>query len=454
MAVSSGGRMQRIPSTVNVVNICHVHCLISSAQSLENKLGALQCHFTWNLDPGSCRLTVIQSIVEDIGTEEGNVWLGHIYNLQGFIQYKLGSSEEALIFFSQATETFKRLKNSDEGPWLMVNFGNLAWLHHLMGKDEKTQDYLSKIEALMRKYPAPTKEELHPEVCAEKAWTLMRFDKEKAAELFQRAIEMQPENVEWQSSWAILSTHTFKLYMKDRTPNVLEKVRSATEGDPDNLYVAALYLEARAAKGEQIQNEAQALAERVLKRSPSSYNGMRPLLRLYRNYISKDAELELAEEALRRHPDSRYLKRIVSSCLTKRILSPDYNPPVREINRAIKLQREVIDSYGESNPRDQLNLAKLLAKAGKPEANKIYKELLDRKDLDLAEKQMLYNSYAKYSFFNKKDSRGSLKYHMMAAEIPIESKYRETSVTELKKTLDRIKDREICERIKKLLTGL
>ncbi|XP_015249615.1 PREDICTED: interferon-induced protein with tetratricopeptide repeats 2-like [Cyprinodon variegatus] len=426
---------------------------MSSAQSLENKLEALQCNFTWNLDPGSHRLTVIQSIVEDIGTEEGNVWLGHIYNLRGFLQYKLGSSEEALKFFRRATETFQLLKNSDEGPWLMVNFGNLAWLHHLMGEDERSQDYLSKAEALMSKYPAPLKEELHPEVCAEKAWTLMRFDKEKAAELFQRAIEMQPIK-EWQSSWAILKAEAHKRNMKDMTSDVFERMKSATEGDPENLYVAALYLEARAAKGEQIQNEAQALAERVLKRSPSSYNGMRPLLRLYRKYISKDAELELAEEALKRHPGSRYLKRFVASCLTIKILFSDYNPPDREINRAIKLQREVIDSYGESNPRDKINLAKLLAKAGKPEANKIYKELLDRKDLDLAKKQMLYNSYAKYSFFNKKDSRGSIKYHMMAAEIPIESKYRETSVTELKKTLYRIKDHEICERIKKLLTGL
>uniref|UniRef100_A0A3Q2CE69 Interferon-induced protein with tetratricopeptide repeats 15 n=1 Tax=Cyprinodon variegatus TaxID=28743 RepID=A0A3Q2CE69_CYPVA len=406
---------------------------------LENKLEALQCHFTWNLDPGSHSLTFIQKIVEDFGTEEGNIWLGHIYNLQGFIQYKLGSSKEALKFFSRATETFKRLKNSDEGPWLIVNFGNLAWLHHLMGEDEKSQDYLSKGEAMMSKYPAPPEQDLHPEVCAEKAWTLMRFDEEEAAKLFQRAIEMQPNNIEWQSSWAILSADTFRKSRNRMSPDVLEKLRSATENDPENLYVAALYLEAQAL---QIQHEVRELAKKVLERSTSRYNGITPLLRLYREYISKDEAVELAEQALKRDPDSRVLKRCAAICYVKKIFPPDFKPntPRRTISRAITLWEEMLELYGESKLQDQITLADLYAKVNPEKPDHIYRELLDRENLDSAEKQMLYHFYAKYLFFNKENSHRSIAYHMKAAMIPEVSSYRQTSINELEKTLERNKN--------------
>lgn len=160
---------------------------------MESKLEALQCHFNWNLDCSRSTLFRLKYNLEDIGTEEGYSWLGHIYNLQGFIHYELGFSEDALRFFSRATEAFRQMRNtvSDEGPWLVVNYGNLAWLHNQQGEQVQSQNYLSKINALMNEYPSPSQDELHPEISAEKAWTLMKFNKEKkllAIDYFQRAI--------------------------------------------------------------------------------------------------------------------------------------------------------------------------------------------------------------------------------------------------------------------------
>ena len=105
--------------------------------------------------------------LEDIGTEEGNSWLGHIYNLRGFVQYKLGFTEDAQSFFNKAAEAFSKIRNADEGPWLVVNYGNLAWLHHHLGDQAESQAYLSKVNALMNKYPSPSQDQLHPEIYAE-----------------------------------------------------------------------------------------------------------------------------------------------------------------------------------------------------------------------------------------------------------------------------------------------
>ncbi|XP_038153160.1 interferon-induced protein with tetratricopeptide repeats 2-like [Cyprinodon tularosa] len=427
---------------------------MNSTETLESRLKALQCHFTWNLEANRQNLMYLRYRLQDISTEEGNVWLGHIYNLQGFIQYKLGSSEQALNIFSKATETFQRLKNSDEGPWLIVNFGNLAWLHHLMGEDEKSQDYLSKVEALMREYPAPPEEELHPEVCAEKAWTLMTFDKEKklqAAELFQRAVRMQPDNVEWQSSGAILSAQRLKEDINKLHTENLERLRSATERDPDNLCVAALYLEAQAAS---VKNQARELAERILERPINNYSGFEPLLSLYRKHISVDAAAEIVTEALRRNPNSRYAKRSAAKWLTKNIFSDRGNPDTRIIDKAIRLWEEVIKAYPESSLEEKISLADVHTKVDIKKADQMYSELLDRKDLDPAEKQMLYCRYAKHLYFIKKDSEESIKYHMKAAEIQEQSKYQQKSITELKKVLEKNNDSEICKKIQAFLTSL
>ncbi|XP_054915810.1 interferon-induced protein with tetratricopeptide repeats 1-like [Poeciliopsis prolifica] len=433
---------------------------MSSAQSLEDKLKALQSHFTWELRPRRPNMTCERNILEDIGTDEGNFWLGHIYNLRGFVQYQLGSSKDALDLFNRAAETFQRQRNAVEGPWLMVNFGNRAWLHHHLGKDERSEDFLSKVDGLMSKYQAPPEVERHPEVLAEKAWTLMMFDKEKkqqAAELFQRAIRMQPDTVEWQSSYAILSTEFLIKQQQILEPEVFERLRSAKERDPGNLYVAALYLEAKAAKGEQIQGEARELAARILQRPPSSYHGMRPLLRLYRNQISKDEAVQLAEDALRRHPDSRYFKKSAAICHMKRILNPDHQEPKPShdaVNRAISLWEEMIAAYGEASVKQQITLAELQAKLDKEKAHGIYKELLEREDLDQAEKQMLYNCYAKHLYFVRKESRESTVYHLRAAEIQVESNYGESSIRELEKSIRRNRNPELFGEIENLLTNL
>ncbi|XP_053270372.1 interferon-induced protein with tetratricopeptide repeats 5-like [Pleuronectes platessa] len=146
------------------------------------------------------KLLRIKDMLLDIGTEEGCKWRGHIYNLQGYVHFKLGSIEEARSFFSRAAETFRKMKGAEEGPWLVVTYGNQTWLHHHQGEQEESLVFLSKIDGLMTE--DPSQDELHPETCSEKAWTLMKFSGEQkllAADYFQRAIRMQPDMVEWQT---------------------------------------------------------------------------------------------------------------------------------------------------------------------------------------------------------------------------------------------------------------
>ncbi|KAK1897121.1 Interferon-induced protein with tetratricopeptide repeats 1 [Dissostichus eleginoides] len=427
-----------------------------AAQTLVSRLKALQCHFTWDLGLSRSLLFRCRDNLEDIGTENGNPWLGHIYNLRGFIQYKLGFSGDAQSFFNKAKQAFCKIRSADEGPWLVVNYGNLAWLHHSLGNQAESEAYLSKVDALNKKYQSPSQEELHPEIYAEKAYTLLALkgDINLVADYFQRAIEMQPDMVEW-NSWHVLALmYASKHSSKGLEDDIFEKMRIAKEQDPENLYLAAHYLDQRAQRGEIIEDEARELATKVLRSPVSSYSGLKPLLRVYRKYISVDESIDLAEEALKNHPDERYLTRCADLCYEGRLIFSDSPPKKSMIDRAVSLHQEVIALYPHSSLMRKIDLAKIytLSHDGQGKAEQIYQELLER-DLELEEKQMLYNYYAKYLNFQKQDGNMSIRYHMKAAVIPQQSFFRKNSIKVLEKIRDRGRDR-MCGDIREFLANL
>ncbi|XP_059197542.1 interferon-induced protein with tetratricopeptide repeats 1-like [Centropristis striata] len=410
---------------------------MSAAQSqttLMSKLKALQCHFTWDLVPSRMKLLRLRVMLNDIGTKEGNRWQGHIYNLRGFVEYKMKNIDKAKSSFSKAAEAFRLLRNADKGPWLVVNYGNLAWLHHRLGDKAESEAYLSKVNALMNKYPSPSKDELHPEIYAEKGWTLMELNPGLAADYFKKAIRRQPDMAEWNRSHLMASAK-----------HVL-----AMGKDPENLNRNVYYLEQLAIKGYKIQEEARELAQQVLRNPVSSYDGINPLLKLYRNYVSLDEAIDFMEEAVEKHPDKSYLKRCAALCYKWKVCFGDSQPKQSVIDRAITLHKEVISLYPDSSLQMKIDLANIYAKSGYSlaKAEQIYQELLET-EVEPVNKQMLYSNYAKYLYFDRQEYQSSLRYHMKAAEIPQPSLYRDNSIKVLEKHRGRMR-REIQEFLQNL----
>ncbi|KAM6962433.1 LOW QUALITY PROTEIN: interferon-induced protein with tetratricopeptide repeats 2-like [Aplochiton taeniatus] len=296
--------------------------------SLEAKLNRLECHFTWNLGSSKSRFLSLKKILQDIGPE-GYIWLGHICNLQGFIHYTLGHRERALESFFKAAETFRQIRNSvsDEGPWLLVNYGDLAWLHFHLGEQAESQSYVTKIEELLETYPSPSQGDLHQEVYAEKAWTFMIGEEHtlNAVELFQKAIQIEPDRAEWHSSHALALNMSSEHSDAMNPSEILEKMRIAKEHDPDNLFLASVYL-IRRAETDNVMGEVRELAKQVLKTPLSSYSGIRPLLKLYRLYLTFDEAIDLAQEALERHPNARYLKACLAETYKWKVFSGEDIP--------------------------------------------------------------------------------------------------------------------------------
>ncbi|XP_060935210.1 interferon-induced protein with tetratricopeptide repeats 2-like [Limanda limanda] len=421
---------------------------VKSEMTLEGQLGALQCHFTWDLEPSRAKLPRIRDKLQDIGTEGGRKWLGHIYNLQGYVHFKLGSIEEARSFFSRAEEAFRQMRGTEEGPWLVVTYGNQAWLHHHQGEEAESRACLSKIDVLTED---PPMKGLHPEICAEKAWTLMKFSRDQKLLIivnyyFRRAIRMQPDVVEWQTShvlWFVnLSKHS-ETGVKD---NIMEKLRTAKEQDPENLYLAAVYFLQLAKKGKPDQSGARELATKILRNPVSSYSGIKPLLRFYRTFTSLDGAVALAEEALKLHPDERYLKRCAALSYKWKIWEKDSCSSPSLIEKGIRAHEEMISLYPDSSFIKKMDLATIYAKSEntntKAKAEEIFQQLL-AEDLEPDEQQILFNKYAKYLFFTQWQPKMSIKYHMKAAEIPIKTSHQKSSIQLLEKIRHRRENQEV-----------
>ncbi|XP_059923710.1 interferon-induced protein with tetratricopeptide repeats 2-like [Gadus macrocephalus] len=457
-----GSLFSRPPQTTELSRRAEMSA-VPSPPTLRARLETFECHFTWNLNSQRKDLFLLRDILEDIGAEDGNLWRGHIYNLQAYVHFLLASEEEtpgstmsdALRCFGQAGEAFRQVRNpvADDGPWLLVNYGNLAWLHYHREEWSESLAYLGKAEALLREYPSPIQGQPHQVVLAEKAWTLMNFGqagKRSAVELFGKAIEVQPAGpVEWTTSHALALATSSPPYTSspEQEADILETLRCAVEGDPDNLYIAVVYLGRRAMTDSTgIAERARELTEEVLKRSQTSYSGIRPLLRVYSEHVSLDEAIDVAKEALERHPTNRHLKYGLANCYKWKIFSDrDRDSPLIEDlrSRAIGLYEELCSLYPHSFLLGRIALASLYAQSRNPdnmEADKIFRDLLEI-DLEPAQRQILYNKYAKFLHFSLQDRRRSIDYLMKAAEILHSSRFRRESIDILTQIMNRRMDR-------------
>jgi hypothetical protein len=267
---------------------------------------------------------------------------------------------------------------------------------------------------------------------------------------------MEPERKEWQSSHALAldSVYCFQPINQQKESEVLEELRLAKEHDPDNLYVASIYLLRLGRNGQVRRKEAQQIAQQILKKPVSCYSGLRPLLQFYRTYLSYNEAIDLANEALERHPNVRYLKKQLANSYKWKIFSKEDSPRRQSMcDRAISLYTDLISLYPETSLKDKLELASIYAESDRTEtANQIYENLFSNEQ-DPDELQILYFHYAKYSNFHIQDRNASIDYHKKAAEIPNPNQYGKKSFNILRKIEQRGRNQR-CAEIREFLKNL
>ncbi|KAK7877179.1 hypothetical protein WMY93_032102 [Mugilogobius chulae] len=326
----------------------------------------------------------------------------------------------------------KRVLLKPEGKYNTSHFVSTP-LHHQREEPEQSQEYLSRVEQLSREHP--TEGDLpRPEVLAEKAWSLMKFSRElklEAVELFEAALKQEPHRAEWRSSQVIGIASAHKHDRDGVDQEVLKKMQEAHENDPENLYLSAVCLIQRQLHGESVEEEMNDLANRIIPTANSSYSGIKPVIRFYRQIKQENIAIFWAEAALERHPESRYVIRCAALCYKWRILfTKDEASQRRLLDKAMFLQKQVIQLYPHSALVKEMDLADLYSKSEINRAEEMYKSLLQR-NMEPSDKQVLYNRYAKYLLNTKQNQRKAIKYFKKAVRIDYDSFFRDNSIENL-----------------------
>ncbi|MBN3285582.1 IFT1B protein, partial [Polyodon spathula] len=365
---ATGGSQEEVHLAL-IMNECHLPAISSSENTLHDKLLQLECHFTWDLKKEEIKINDLEITIPENIQFSVEKYKGKLYNYLAYVKHLKGFNEEALKYLEQAEEITKKDHEDEFEKLVIVTYGNFAWVHYHMGELTKAQSYLEKLEDICKTFPTASRYSvLLPIVYAEKGWSFLKVCDEKhykiAKECFERALEEEPDEKEWNADYAIV------LYRLEQFgPSVcaedsiaLKQLKHALELDPENP-VLMVHLGIKLQLYEQ-NEEALKLVNQALKLSPQSPSVAGHAASFFRNHGCPDKSLEVLKEALQAAPDSHPLHYQLGLTYRSKIgkFQGQWNQDPTEFEQFVKLTHELrnelpqaIDYYEKALQHDPDN---------------------------------------------------------------------------------------------------
>ncbi|XDV44679.1 hypothetical protein PO909_012922 [Leuciscus waleckii] len=295
----------------------------SIQESLQPKLDQLECHFTWNIKKVDLVLTDIVNRLEEqvemgLGGELG---VARTHCSLGYVKFLLEHKERALTHLLKSETLIKENLGENCDKTLIVTYGNLAWINYHMKNYTECESYLMKLQKINETFP--TESSSVPEVLGEKGWAYLKFSRkyyDRAVEVFQKAVELDPENNEWNAGYAIALFRIESGTSCTVDSPAIKQLRLALDDNPDNDALRILLGVKLLLCSKKLMNESEKLMETALNGSPEDPHVIRYVGKYFRNQGSVDRSIELLKKALKRSPDSGFIHHQLAMCYkTKKI---------------------------------------------------------------------------------------------------------------------------------------
>ncbi|XP_078079688.1 interferon-induced protein with tetratricopeptide repeats 5-like [Mustelus asterias] len=296
---------------------------------LKVKLDQLQCHFTWGPQKENIDLDDLQQRLED--TIQTNVKSrGRSYNQLAFVNCLQGNCEEAIQNLQEAEKILRENHEDEFEKRIIVTYGNRAWVNYHMGQLTEAQSYLDKLERICQQFPDASRyTAMIPEVYGEKGWSLLKSSSqcyEEAKECFKKALEEDPDNIEWNVGYAIVLS---RLEAFSGTPDSykptqsMKQFRRVLELDPD--HAEAMVLLALKLQQRNQTEEALELVEGALQKSPDLPHVIRYAAKFYRLKRNVEKAVDLLKKGLEITPKSTFLHHQIGLCYRNKLMSLNKN---------------------------------------------------------------------------------------------------------------------------------
>ncbi|KAK9980401.1 hypothetical protein ABG768_000012 [Culter alburnus] len=305
----------------------------SSQDSLKMKLDQLECHFTWDLNKDDLDLHNLPSRLEEQVRLDLSGAARALCSL-GYVEFLLEHTQEALTNLRESERLVKENRDCEKS--LIVTYGNLAWVHFHRENFLECQSYLEKLEEIME--TLPTEPSSVPEVLHEKGWAFLKFSQkynDRAVEVFQVAVERDPDNSELNAGYAHALYRTEPGISCTVDSPTVNQLRRAIDLNPDDGVLKVLLAIKLLSCPKSFMNEAEKLVETALNESPDHPHVLRYVGKFFRNHGSVDRAIEILKKALK-STNSCFIHHQLGVCYkTKKInLKKEKRGKTTEIDKA------------------------------------------------------------------------------------------------------------------------
>ncbi|OCT70114.1 hypothetical protein XELAEV_18037035mg, partial [Xenopus laevis] len=425
-----------------------------SGELLNNHLLKLECHFTWTYFKDETDIDNIEDRLHDQVAFLPSAHRHRLHHLLAYISYLKGDNEEAIRQLQEAEEKLQGTQSADLDIKRTVTYSNYAWLYYHSNQFSKAQSYLEKVEAVYKKFESsPEHDILLTEIYGEQAWALLTFygkNCERAKECFEKALELDPDNPELNSGYAIvmyrLERQHDRFYATGKHKAIELLRRAVTLNENDSVIKALLALEylyaGQAEEGETIMEEA-------LRQTPDSPYLLRYAAKFYRREGKIDYAITILKKALEQTPTSCSLHHQIGLCYkqkVKRLKSTrSWNQPTNTYTRdrseaissavfhfekVIEFKKIFVDAY--------INLAYMYIEGKQFEkAEETFQKALNLEILKCEDKQEIHFSYAVFKQEHIRSESEAIRHYKEVLLIPNKTKMRSYSKNDLEQLAKR-----------------
>ncbi|XP_074855637.1 interferon-induced protein with tetratricopeptide repeats 5-like [Carettochelys insculpta] len=418
-----------------------------SKNSLKGILLQLECHFTWTLMKDDVDLDDLEERICD--QLEFLITKSKItnYNLLAYVKHMKGNSNEALENLQKAEEEAQTTCADEADRKSLVTWGNYAWVYYHMNKLLEAQSYIEKVESSCKKLASASRYKIQlPDIYCEQGWTLLKFGRkyyERAKKCFEKALEEEPNNPEFNSGYAIAVYRLEDFLTKGSSDenSSLEPLRRAVKLNPNDTFVMAL-LAVKLQDVGQVEEGEKYMKEALLKTPDLPYL-LRYAAKFYRREKQVDKSLGFLKKALEFTPTSSFLHHQIGLCYRTQLytLRATKYPPKQQIEELIQLCLFHFKMVVELKPKfvyAYVDLANMYAEKNEhEEAESTFQKVLKMEKITCEEKQQIHYRYGRYQEFYKKSEIEAIKHYTEGLKIERDSYSREQCKNVLKKLIDR-----------------
>ncbi|XP_077310316.1 antiviral innate immune response effector IFIT1-like [Lithobates pipiens] len=291
-------------------------------RSLKSRLTKLQCHFTWNLLDEEADIDKVKDRLYDQIAFVDDSFKYRIYNILAYTSYLNEDYVEATAYLQKAEEQLQEIETQDTYAKSVIIYANYAWIFYHRNHIIKVYKYLKKVQEIREQFESPPKQnDLLFEMYSEKGFCLLTFHgrhSERAKDCFKKALDLDPENPELNSSYAIA---VFKLEgyncLKKPLDESFPLLKQAAQINPKDTVVKVFL----GLKYQDLNNskEGLRLIEDALKGTPEFPYLLRYVAKFYRREKMIDEAILVLNEATRLNPASSHLHHQLAQCYKKKM---------------------------------------------------------------------------------------------------------------------------------------